>query len=109
MSAEELANTDIEKLREITANAVFNDDELAMEGVEFKCDDMSRGVDKILYKCPKCLKEGNITAGTSQKTHSTPATSNSCNWVTAVSHWPAPERRGHQFLFMESLRIAICH
>ena len=63
MTAEEVASCDIEKLRKIAAEAVFNDDELAMEGVEFKCDDMSRGVDKILFKCPKCLKEGNITAG----------------------------------------------
>ena len=63
MTADEVAKTDIDSLREIAAEAVFNDDELAMEGVEFKCDDMSRGVDKILYKCPKCLEEGNITAG----------------------------------------------
>ena len=34
-----------------------------MAGVEYKCDDIARGVDRILYKCPRCLEEGAITAG----------------------------------------------
>ena len=34
-----------------------------MQGVEYHCDDMARGVDKILFKCPNCLSEGTITAG----------------------------------------------
>lgn len=63
MTAEEVANCDIDRLREIAAEAILHDDELAMAGVEYECEDMSRGVDKILFKCPKCLKEGNITAG----------------------------------------------
>ena len=63
LSADEVAKKDLSEIKAITEQAIFNDDELAMAGVEFKCDDMTRGVDKILFKCPKCLKEGTITAG----------------------------------------------
>ena len=62
LTAEEVAAKSVEEIKEITAKAIENDDELAMAGVEYKCADMSRGVDKILFKCPKCLKEGKITA-----------------------------------------------
>ena len=63
MTAEELAAKGIDEVKEIAEKAIYNDDELTMAGMEYKCDDMSRGVDKILFKCPKCLKEGYITAG----------------------------------------------
>ena len=63
LTAEEIAERSIDEIKEITANAIYNDDELAMAGVEYKCEDMTRGVDKILFKCPKCLREGTITAG----------------------------------------------
>jgi len=62
LTAEEVASMSVDQIRDITAKAIENDDELAMAGIEYKCDDMSRGVDKILFKCPKCLKEGTITA-----------------------------------------------
>lgn len=63
LTAEEIAERSIDEIKETVANAVYNDDELAMEGIEYKCEDMTRGVDKILFKCPKCLREGTITAG----------------------------------------------
>lgn len=63
LSADEVARTDLSEIKELTAKAVLNDDELAMAGVEYKCKDMSRGVDKILFKCPKCMREGTISAG----------------------------------------------
>ena len=63
LTAEEIAERSIDEIKEITANAIYNDDELAMAGVEYKCEDMTRGVDKILFRCPKCLREGTITAG----------------------------------------------
>ena len=63
LTAEEIAERSIADIKETVANAVYNDDELAMEGIEYKCEDMTRGVDKILFKCPKCLREGTITAG----------------------------------------------
>ena len=62
LSAEEVAERDVSEIREITERAIFNDDELAMEGVEYKSAAIARGVDKILFKCPKCLKEGTISA-----------------------------------------------
>ena len=62
LSAEEVAQKDVAEIREITADAILHDDELAMEGVEFQGKQMARGVDKILFKCPKCLKEGTITS-----------------------------------------------
>ena len=62
LTAEEVEATDVAEIREITEKAIFHDDEVAMQGVEFKCDTMANGVDKILFKCPKCLQEGGITA-----------------------------------------------
>ena len=63
LSAEEVKSKDVSEIKEITEKAILHDDELAMQGVEYRCKDIARGVDKILFKCPKCLKEGAITAG----------------------------------------------
>ena len=62
LSADEVAQKDISEIKEITEKAILHDDELAMQGVEYKCDDIALGVDKILFKCPKCLKEGTLSA-----------------------------------------------
>jgi hypothetical protein len=62
LSADEVAEKDISEIKEITEKAILHDDELAMQGVEYKCDDIALGVDKILFKCPKCLKEGTLSA-----------------------------------------------
>ena len=63
LSADEIAEKEISEIKEIAEGAILHDDELAMDGVEYKCDDMSLGVDKILFKCPICKIEGRITAG----------------------------------------------
>ena len=63
LTADEVAEKNVEEINQITQDAIFHDDEVAMRGVEYKCDDMTRGVDRILFKCPKCLNEGTITAG----------------------------------------------
>ncbi len=63
LTSEEVAERSIDEIREITERAIYNDDELSMAGVEYKCKDMTLGVDKILYKCPVCNKEDTITAG----------------------------------------------
>ena len=63
LSADEVMQKSVDEIKEITAQAIENDDELAMAGVEYKSDDIARGADKILFKCPNCLKEGRITAG----------------------------------------------
>ena len=63
LTADEVAAKSVNEIKEITAKAIENDDELAMAGVEYKSKDIARGVDRILFKCPKCLKEGTITAG----------------------------------------------
>ncbi|MBE7080590.1 MAG: hypothetical protein E7371_05050 [Clostridiales bacterium] len=62
LSAEEVAQKGVDEIREITANAILHDDELAMEGVEYRGKHMALGVDKILFKCPKCLQENTITS-----------------------------------------------
>lgn len=62
LSADEVAEKDVSEIKQITEAAIFNDDELSMQGVEYKCEAMARGVDKILFKCPNCLKEGTITS-----------------------------------------------
>ena len=43
---------DVSEIKAITEETILHDDEKAMDGVEFKCPDMTRGLDKILYKCP---------------------------------------------------------
>ncbi len=63
LTADEVAEKNVEEIKQITQDAIFHDDEVAMRGVEYKCADMTRGVDRILFKCPKCLNEGTITAG----------------------------------------------
>lgn len=61
LTADEVAKKDVSEIKEITEKAIYNDDELAMQGVEYKCDNMAAGADKVLFKCPKCLKEGSLT------------------------------------------------
>ena len=63
LTAEEINGLSIDEIRSITEKAVYNDDELSMAGIEYKCKDMTAGLDKIIYKCPVCLKEDHITAG----------------------------------------------
>ena len=62
LTADEVSKKDVSEIKEITAAAIFNDDEVSMSGVEYKCDAIARGVDKILFKCPACLGEGTITS-----------------------------------------------
>ena len=62
LSADEVKEKSVEEIKKITTDAICNDDELAMDGVEYKCGTIAKGVDRILYKCPKCLEEGKITA-----------------------------------------------
>ena len=61
LSAEEVAEKDVAEIKAITEEAILHDDELAMQGIEYRCDNIARGLDKILFKCPKCLKEGTIS------------------------------------------------
>ena len=62
LSADEVAAKEISEIKDITEKAILHDDELAMDGVEYKSDCIASGVDKILFKCPKCLSEDTITA-----------------------------------------------
>ena len=63
LTADEVMEKDVSEIKNITEDAIRHDDELAMEGVEYRCRDIARGVDKILFKCPVCNEEGKITAG----------------------------------------------
>ena len=63
LSADEVIAADVEQIKSLIEGAISHDDEIAMQGIEYKCEDISRGVDKILFKCPICLEEGGITAG----------------------------------------------
>ena len=62
MTAEEVEKMELQQIRDIASEAIFNDDELSMQGVEFKSKTIAKGVDKILFKCPVCKKEGTITS-----------------------------------------------
>ena len=52
----------IDEIQKIIEDVICHDDELAMPGVEYKSKTMAQGVDKILFKCPKCLEEDKITS-----------------------------------------------
>ncbi len=62
LTAEQVAETSVADIKTITENAIRHDDELAMQGVEFKCENMAEGVEQILFKCPKCLQEWKISS-----------------------------------------------
>ncbi len=63
LSADEVKESEASEIKRITETAILHDDEIAMEGTEFKCADMTRGLDKILFKCPNCLKEDTLVTG----------------------------------------------
>lgn len=62
LSSDEVAQKSVAEIKEITENAILHDDELAMQGVEYKSDSIANGVDRIIYKCPSCMMEGGISA-----------------------------------------------
>ena len=62
LSADEVKEKSVDEIWEITEKAILHDDELAMAGVEYKSEAIARGLDKILFKCPICKREGRITA-----------------------------------------------
>ncbi len=62
LSADEVKERSVEEIKRISAEAILHDDELAMEGVEYRSETIASGVDRILYKCPVCLRENGITA-----------------------------------------------
>ena len=62
LTADEVKEKSVDEIKRIAADAIRNDDELAMDGIEYKSDAIANGLDKILFKCPACQKEGGITA-----------------------------------------------
>ena len=62
LTKEEVMESSVCEIRRITESAILHDDEKAMVGVEYKCNAIACGVDRILFKCPKCLSEGTIFA-----------------------------------------------
>ncbi len=61
LTAEEVAEKNVCEIKDITEKAIFHDDELVMQDVEYKSDSMARGADRVLFKCPRCLGEDKIT------------------------------------------------
>ena len=62
LSKNEVARCDVDEIKRITEEAIYHDDEKAMAGVEYKCENMAGGVEKVLFKCPICHSEGTITS-----------------------------------------------
>ena len=60
LTAEEVGACQVSEIKRITEEAIFHNDEADLS-CEYKCDDITRGLDKILYKCPKCLSEDKLT------------------------------------------------
>ena len=61
LSADEVKQKEVSEIKALTEAAILHDDEKAMEGTEYRCADMTQGLDKILYKCPVCLREDTLT------------------------------------------------
>ncbi len=49
--------TDLRHISEVIDGAILHDDEKAMYGEEYICADTTKGLDKLLYKCPRCFAE----------------------------------------------------
>ena len=62
LSADEVAEKSVDEIREITEAAILHDDEVAMDGIEYRSETMAEGVERAIFKCPKCLKEDTITS-----------------------------------------------
>ena len=62
MTADEVKAKSIDEIREITEMTILHDDELVMDGVEYKSKTMAEGVERILFKCPVCHAEDKITS-----------------------------------------------
>lgn len=52
-----LRSADIRYVSEVIDGAILHDDEKAMCGEEYICSDTTKGLDKLLYKCPRCFVE----------------------------------------------------
>ena len=62
LSAEQVGKMSLEEIQKVTEDVILHDDELAMPDVKYKSKTMAQGVDKILFKCPKCQEEDKITS-----------------------------------------------
>lgn len=60
LSAEQIAERDVSEIRAITEEAILHDDELAMQGIEYKSETMAKGAERVLFKCPSCEREGTL-------------------------------------------------
>ncbi len=49
--------TDINYISDVINGAILHDDEKAMRDEEYICSDTTKGLDKLLYKCPRCFSE----------------------------------------------------
>lgn len=58
---EELNGLPVEEVSRRIDAAILHNDELAMAGVTYRCRDMTAGLNGILRRCPKCLKNGTLT------------------------------------------------
>ena len=61
LTADEIAEKEVSEIKQITETAILHDDELVMQDIEYRSSTMAEGADKVLFKCPNCLKEGTIT------------------------------------------------
>lgn len=60
---EDIKALSVGEIRKRIDNAIFHDDEQAMEDTEYRCSDMTNGLDGILYKCPECGSEFRLRTG----------------------------------------------
>ncbi|MFA5561991.1 MAG: lysophospholipid acyltransferase family protein [Eubacteriales bacterium] len=56
-SPQDLSALSVEEIEARLAVAMAHDDEQAMDGVAYRCRDMTLGLDGILYRCPRCQAE----------------------------------------------------
>ncbi len=60
---EDILTLSLEEIRGKIDASILHDDEKAMEGVTYRCQDMTLGLDGILYRCPNCMGEGTLKGG----------------------------------------------
>ena len=61
LAAEEIKNMSVSQINHAIEKAIFHDEDKVLTDVYYKCKAPALGLDGILYKCPQCMAEFNMT------------------------------------------------
>ena len=62
ISKDDISGLSVDEISKIVDNAIYHDDEKAMAGEEYICKNPAEGLESVLYKCPDCNSEYELTS-----------------------------------------------